>query len=847
MHSQVLTTARLGVIKGPETPPDDIKSEVAQVAQWFQVSLPGSVLQALSQNGVIEDPLKDFTARQLGWVAESRFLYLIPFKAQKRTKTLQNAFLVLEGLDTHARVYLNGRQVMRSSNALCRWEAEITPALRWGADNILIVVMDPLIPEKSDPNVDRAYDPMGHPERLGMRRCQMSFGWDSFPSLAGPGIRRGIRIDYRGPAWIEDVWIHTIYARPGAAYMELNWRVRSTTTRLEDPLRLTLRVDKNGVEEKFVVPVEKFKISTAGFGRGFYDASGTETITWASPPFWFPHTHGEPNLHEVEADLRYGGVLWDRRRERFGIRVVEIERKQGNLSRETMRLVINGSPIVVRGANWVPGDGLLLDTEPRRLESLLRKAKNLGINLLRVWGGGLYESEDFYRLCDEMGILVWQDFPFASGPYPAGDERFLANVKWEATDNVRRLRRHPSLALLCGNAAVRSAYFDTPDWNRRGPLDCEALFTEHLPALCAAEAPGVPYVEGSPSGGDYPNEPRIGDHHAWDWWMNIQAQDWVARLIPSFLSEFGVPTAPDPRTLEQYVTHRHHHLASGIAEHTIKHHQARMLKHLEAEEPRPEWDRFLARGWELQTRLLTDVIERLRAAPDECGGTLIWTLNESYPGFSFSLFDYAVRPKPAAVHVQQAYADILMRFVEDESPLELRVVNDRSVPLEGAVRVTLISLEGECLYEEELPVKVQARGMAVPWCEALEAHTHLPRTAFLVTARLEHADGVVRTHYYPVPVPKLLLPRAEVILTVRPGKSETALQFRSDQFVRWILVQTDAPGSSTALFGFDLVPGEPVVCNLSPKARSVRVSALSPGLKPQTIDLQEKQSIAWNE
>lgn len=847
MHSQLLCTARLGVVREPKGPMVDVKAEVAKVTEWYQVSIPGSVLGDLLQNGAIPDPYKDFNSRSLDWVAASRFLYVIPFRAQKKTRTLENAFLCLDGVDTAARAYLNGRLVMRPSDAFCRWEVDVTSAIRWGGDNLLVIVLDPLAAPRTIGSTLPTYDPMGHPQRLAIRRCQMGFGWDFVPPLAGQGLRREVRIDYRGSAWIDELWVHTIYARREAAYMEVKWKVRSVAARFEVPLRLTFKLDKAGEEQKIVVPIEKFRPGSDAMGGGFYEAWGAETVTWTNPPLWFPHTHGEPRLHPIEADLRSGGVLWHRQKERYGLRIVEIERKPGPYNRETMRILVNGVPVFARGANWVPSDAIRLDGAPDRLEHLLRKAKALRMNLLRVWGGGIYESEDFYRICDEMGILVWQDFPFAKGPYPVQDERFLATVNHEATDNIRRLRRHASLALLCGNSAVQKTYRETPEWNRRGPLECENLFTTILPRLCEAEAPGVPYLETSPSGGDDPNEPLKGDRHAWVWWTENRSHERATRPIPSFLSEFGVPTAPDPRTIEQYISHKHHHLASGIAEHTLKNHHAIMLKHIEAEDAKPDWDRYLTRGWEMQSRVVSDIIERLRVAPDECGGSLIWTLNEPFPGFSWSMLDWKLRPKPIAFRVQQSYADVVMRFVEEDSPLELRVMNDRAEPLVGELRVNLVSLDGEKLYQKEMSVEIGAREMAIPWREALEVHTHLPRNTFLVAARIEHEGGVIRAHHYPVPVASLLVPKGEVVLTVRPGKSETTMQFRSEKFVRWILLQSDAPGTGSALIGFDLVPGEPVICGLSPKAHRARVRALSPGLQPRTFELTEKQSYVWKD
>jgi beta-mannosidase len=848
MDIQAFSTARLGILREPRIPAPELKAEVASVTEWVAAALPGSVHQHLLQAGVISDPYKDFNARQAQWIEKARFIYLIPFKARPKTKSAQYAFLTLEGIDTFARVYLNGHLLTRLDNAFRSHEIEVTGPLRWDADNLLVLVLDPLIGTPSRETLQGLYDPHERPERLVTRRSQMAYGVGAPPHFLGPAIRGPVALEYRSTAWFEDIWVHTVYARPGAAYLEAHWRIRATQTVFPSPLRLAFTISHDGEPENHSVEPDNFRVVSGGRGTGYYEASGTVTLTPSDPQLWYPHTHGHPALYTLESELRTGAIVLDQSVRRFGIRTTELLHEKGTEGRHTLRLKFNGLPIRARGAVWMPADALSLYGERNTVEFLLKKARSLGLNLIRAWGGGVYESETFYDLCDTLGLLVWQDFPFARGGYPMDNHRLAGTVREEVVENLFRLRRHPCLALLCGNDECQLAYLETPQWRARGLLAGETWFTKELPNLCADHAPDVPYIPGSPHGSDQPNLPVEGDTHAWAWWRGRGTPAEITWPIPSFLSAFGVPAPPDPRTLDEFVSLDRRVLQGGIAHYALGRDHERMLAHQARETSTQDWDAFQMRSWELQARVVSDTFERLRVAPDECGGILAWALNDPFPGFGWGLFDWRRHARPVVSHLQNACSDLLIVFVEGlAGTMELRILNERSEAVEGDLRIRLLTLEGKTLHEEELHVEAGPQKVLTPWSRLVSGLTSRTHHSILLTAKLQVGDDSYRTHRFLVPIADLVLPLPAVLLTVRPADDETLVQFRSDRFVRWVLIQTDDPGTNRCLFGFDLLPGETVQCAISSECTQAQLTAVSPGLTPKLLDLTRQETYDWHD
>ncbi|MET8336398.1 glycoside hydrolase family 2 protein [Streptosporangium canum] len=640
-------------------------------------TVPGCVHTDLLAAGLIEDPYLDDNENRLTWIGRSDWDYETAFTWNADSH--DRADLLCEGLDTVATIELNGVAVAGVANQHRSYRFAVRELLREGENTLRVRFASPHAYAEAR-RAELGHRPGAYeaPYQF-IRKMACNFGWDWGPAVVTSGIWRPIGLHSWSGARLASV-------RPlvsGDGHVEVHVTVERAT---DAPVTVTAAVA--GVEREVRL--------AAG------EREAVLELRVEDPRLWWPRGYGAQDRYELV--VRLGEESWTGR---IGFRDVRLDR-----TGEGFTLVVNGVPVFVRGVNWIPDDCFPARVTRERLAERFGQATGANVNLLRVWGGGLYESEDFYDLADELGLLVWQDFPFACAAYPE-EEPFASEVEAEARENVARLSWRPSLMLWCGNNENLEGHADWGWQDRLGDRTWGAGFYHALlPAVLAELDPTRPYWPGSPYSGHpdlAPNDPARGTTHIWDVW-NREDYTRYGDYRPRFVAEFGFQGPPAHTTLRDAVSGE---LAADAP--LVLHHQkahegnAKLLRGLAEHLPRPEtFDDWHYLTQLNQARAVTFGIERFRSLAPYCAGTIVWQLNDCWPVTSWSAVDGDGRRKPLWYALRRVYADRLLT-VQDGA---VAVVNDGPQAWTGELELLRLGLGGEPLAKETAAVEVAPRSVA---------------------------------------------------------------------------------------------------------------------------------------
>ncbi|MET8715426.1 MULTISPECIES: glycoside hydrolase family 2 protein [Streptomyces] len=711
-------------------------------------AVPGCVHTDLLAAGLIDDPYLDDNEARLGWIGRTDWTYRTDFGWAADGHEFTD--LCFDGLDTVATVLLNGTRIGSTANQHRSYRFPVRPLLREGTNTLVVRFTAPYTYAEAlrDKLGDR---PGAYAEPYAfIRKMACNFGWDWGPTLVTSGIWRPVALE----SWTG----HRIAEVKAVGDLDGDGVPR---------LSLTLGVDRAGDG-----PLEA-SVEVAGERAVFTVPAGEDraavTLPVPGAAHWWPHSHGEQPLYDVT--VRLGEDAWNGR---TGFRGVALEH-------EAFRISVNDEPVFVRGVNWIPDDCFPARITRQRISDRLDQAIAAGVNLVRVWGGGLYESDDFYELCDEKGLLVWQDFPFACAAYPE-EQPLYDEVAAEARENLVRLAPHPSLVLWCGNNENLEGH---ADWGWQEELEGRtwghAYYHELLPALCAETDPSRPYWPGSPYSGSPelpPQDPTRGTVHLWDVWNRVDYTHY-ADTAHRFVAEFGFQGPPAHATLRRAVSGP---LSPGAP--LMTHHQKaedgdrKLLEGLGAHLPQPvsfdDWHWLTQLN---QARAVAFGIRHFRSHSPYCMGSIVWQLNDCWPVVSWAAVDGDGRRKPLWYALRAVYADRLMA-VRDGA---LHLVNDSALAWEGALRLTRRSLEGTVLAEETSAVATAVRGVTrVPLPPAIAEPDDSTRE--VLVAEL----GDLRVVEFYEEDTRLALPPARYDVTVTQG-DESGIGYRVTVTARTLL------------------------------------------------------------
>ncbi|MBQ1083725.1 glycoside hydrolase family 2 protein [Nocardiopsis sp. B62] len=670
-------------------------------------TVPGCVHTDLLDRGLIEDPYLDDNEDGLGWIGRTDWRYTRTLEGlDPSVGAAERVDLVCEGLDTVAEVRVGGREVGRTANMHRSYRFDVTGALAEGgpAPALDVVFASPY--RYAEGNRERmgalpgAYD---EPYQY-IRKMACNFGWDWGPTVVTSGIWRPIRLHAWSTARLASVR-PLVSVSEDASLGRVSAHVEVERTGPGADLPLTLTATVGGATTAV----------TLGPGR----TEAVLDLVVTAPALWWPRGHGDQPLHDLVVELSGAGPrtpLLDTWQRRIGFRNVAV-RSEPDHEGTGFAVQVNGRDVLVRGANWIPDDAFPSRIGRDRYRERIEQARDAGINLLRVWGGGMYESEDFYELCSERGILVWQDFLFACAAYPE-DEPLASEVEAEAREAVVRLAPHASLAVWCGN---NENIWGHEDWGWKERLDGRAwgagYYLDVLPRVVAELDPTRPYWPGSPYSegeGVHPNAPEHGTMHLWDVW-NQEDYTVYRDHRPRFAAEFGYQAPPAHATLRGAVT-----------DDPLTPTSPGVLHHQKAEDGNGKLARGLAahfgdREWEYddwhyltqvnQARALTVGIEHFRSTWPYCTGTVMWQINDCWPVTSWAAVDGAGRRKPLWYALRRVYADRVATV--QPTPEGLVVVLGNDTDEEWTTEVTLARRDtatGRALAASAHEVRVEPRG-----------------------------------------------------------------------------------------------------------------------------------------
>lgn len=610
--------------------------------------VPGSVYHDLLAAGRIPDPFYRDNETEALKLMEYDFHYSRAFQADGELLDCGAVLLRCEGLDTLAAVYINGAEAGRADNMHRVWEFDVKDLLREGENNIAVHFASPtkFIRESyaADP-ADGTADAMeGFPS---LRKAHCMFGWDWGPRLPDAGIWRDISLLGVDTARIRDVLVKQFH-EGGRAALEIDTHI----ARLTD------------------APAEVRVSVTAPDGTVLTGAGETCRIEVPDPRLWWPAGYGGQPLYRVEAELVSGGTRLDVWSRRIGLRTMTVSRVKSEHG-ESFSHCVNGVDVFAMGMDYIPEDSLLPRVTPERTRRLLEDARAANVNTIRVWGGGYYPDDYFYDICDELGLLVWQDFMFACAVYNLTDA-FEETITAEFVDNIRRLRSHPSLALWCGNNEMEQ-FAGSGMWIRamRQKSDYIKMFQYIIPKVLKAEDPQAFYWPSSPSsGGDFdePGDPSRGDVHDWDVWHGLKPFTDYRNYLFSYVSEFGFQSFPCMETIESFTLPEDRNIFSYIMEKHQRNATAngRIVTYLSQNYLYPATlDKLVYASQLLQAQAMQYGVEHWRRNRGRCMGAVIWQLNDCWPVASWAGIDYFGRWKALQYYARRFFAPVLVSCHEE--------------------------------------------------------------------------------------------------------------------------------------------------------------------------------------
>ena len=786
-------------------------------AGWHPAAVPGCVHTDLLKNGLIEDPFYRDNEKRLQWIGKTDWEYETTFRVAPELLARRHVELVFEGLDTYATVTLNGAPLLSADNMFRTWRADAKGALRAGDNTLRVVFRSPInevLPRMKALGYELpAPNDQGEKTSPHTRKAPYHYGWDWGPRFVTSGIWRPVRLE----AW-------------DAARLD---GVRFVQRRLaDDAAELTAEaevVSPGGAEATVVVEDVTDGRPAALARRRVRLAPGASKVAVGfripRPRRWWPNGLGAQNLYRLRARLVVSGAVSDEAASRVGLRTVELRQKRDAWGK-SFEFVVNGVPVFAKGGNWIPADSFPTRVTRERYRRLLGSARDANMNMLRVWGGGIYEADDFYELCDELGLMVWQDFMFACSMYP-GDPAFLESVRREAADNVRRLRNHPSIVLWCGNNEVETAWLHW-GWKQNLPAklwdDYRKLFHGVLPEVVAEHDPARAYWPSSPSSNleEDPDSQRAGDVHYWEVWHASKPFGEYERQFPRFMSESGFQSFPSIETVNAYTVPSDHDIQSPVMLAHQRHPRGNQLirEYMLREYPEPkDFESFLYVSQILQAEGIRTGAEHFRRSMPRNMGSLYWQVNDCWPVASWSGMDYFGRWKALHHYAARFYKDLLVSPREEDGRIEFHVVSDRTAATAAALSVSVLDFDGRRLYERRLPVEVKplasAVYLSVPKKELLAGAD--PRAVFIHCELTSGARTLADNRLFFEPYKNLRLPRPRISARVAGGGRALAVTVESDKLARGVRLSA---GGLEGAFGdnfFDLLPGRAVTVEFRPR------------------------------
>ena len=806
------------------------------VEQWHPAEVPGLVQMDLLRNKLIPDPFYRDNEKSLQWIGLTDWEYETEFDADPSTVARGHVDLQFAGLDTYADVYLNDAELLMADNMFRSWRLPVRDRLHAGKNTLRIVFHSPvmlMMPRVKAlpfrlPTVGQvqivseegiATDPY-------TRKSPYHYGWDWGPRYVTEGIWLPVKLI----AW-DDLRIDNFHIRQQKVSKdeaELWAEFDIVAAKSAD---VSLAVEHDATDGK--------RVLAAGQKSHLNEGLNHITIPFrlSNPSLWYPNGYGPQTLYKFSATLSAGKgrkpVIEDRAELRTGLRSLELRRQPDEWGK-SFTFVVNGIPVFAKGADVIPFDSFATRVTSAQHRQILQAARDAHMNMIRHWGGGYYESDDFYDICDELGIMVWQDFMFGGAMVP-GDLAFQENVREEVTQQVKRLRDHPSISIWSGNNEVETGwrywgdrvYFKetlTPPQRERVWQDYVVLFHDIIKSVVAENGPPVPYWPSSPSANfeDDPGGSRNGDMHYWSVWHALEPISEYTHQFPRFMSEYGFQSFPDIQTVRKFADPQDLDIISPVMQNHQKNvggnERIRTYVLREFREPK-DFESFLYVSQVMQAEAIKVGAEHLRRQRPRTMGSLYWQLNDCWPVASWSSIDYYGHWKALHYYARRFYDDLLVSPWEENGTLSIYVVSDRVRSSLDSLRLRVMDFHGKSILEKtqditvpELSSKVYATFSREELLKGTDA-----RHAFAVADLIEGGKVVSRNVFLFDRVRNLSLPSPSIKSEITAGNGNYVLTLQSPIMARHVYISFGDNDVDVSDNYLDLLPNEPITLQVKSK------------------------------
>jgi len=649
--------------------------------KWHKAKVPGNNFTDLLNHKFIEDPFYKSNEKKITWVIENDWTYRSTFTVKNTSLIKRNQILSFFGLDTYAEIYLNDSLILETNNMFKTWDVDVSELLK--KENVLIAKFNSNIKIEKQKEKKLGYILPGG-QRVFSRKAGFHYGWDWGPKITPSGIWRKVMLTSWDACRIRDIYIVQNDLTDSLARITANIEIES-----QDEKEVKIKTYNNSSKDIKLKPgINKISIN----------------INILNPEFWWPNGYGNQKLYHIPISICDENTVIDSQTKKIGLREIQLVTKDSTNNHE-FYFMINGKPMFMKGANYIPQDNLQNRITDTHYHDILKDVVDANMNMLRVWGGGIYEENIFYDLCDSLGILVWQDFMFACAMYPS-DSLFIQNVKEEAIQNVKRLRNHACIALWCGNNE------NSEGWHRWGWQDSftkeqknqiwegyKKLFKETLPEIVELNSQSD-YWESSPKyGRGNPKHQYEGDAHYWGVWHDAEPFEIFEEKVPRFMSEFGFQSFPQISTIATFSDTSEWSLDSESMKNHQKHPRGNSLiiEYMQREYHMPnDFNKFIYTTQLLQAEGMRIGLEVHRRSRPYCMGSLYWQLNDCWPGISWSSRDYNGNWKALHYVVKKVFNPIVLSiYKNDKNKINVYGISDLNKDLNDSLIIKIGNMNGD--------------------------------------------------------------------------------------------------------------------------------------------------------
>ena len=799
---------------------------------WYDAEIPGSVQADLIRHGVLPDPFYGSNEKNIQWVEDKDWDYINSFIVNADQLKYDDAYIFFEGLDTHTDVFLNGAKILKTENMFVGHKVSVKKLLKEGENRLQIRFYSPInkmMPARESFGFEYPAGNDHRKEKLSIynRKAPYHFGWDWGIRIVQMGIWKPITLNFYNKARIDDYYVKQSFVSKEKAnidnIIEVHSRIKTNAT-----ISIGYTLNRNNKIPETIAELKQLQLASIDVKLELGDNLFSLPSTIDNPQLWMPVNWGEQNLYDFYVIVVIDDEIVAVKDVRTGLRTIRHIAKEDE-NGKSYYFEVNGIPIFAKGTNYIPGEIFTHKQDAKFYETLFDNITGGNMNFVRVWGGGIYENEEFYRQADERGIVVWQDFIFGCTAYPS-DDYFLSNVKQEAIYNIKRLRNHASLAFWCGNNEILEGL---KYWGWQKDVTGEIMnqwfegynktFRELLPSLLDEFDGTRNYVHGSPDVANWgrPELFNSGDVHDWGLWYGELPFEALAERLPRFASEFGFQSFPEMKTIKTFAEPDQWELESEV----MKVHQkastgnSLIKKYMDMYYHEPNnFEDFVYLGLVMQGNGMEESVEAMRRGRPYCMGALYWQINDCWPVVSWSSIDYYNNWKAQHYRMRDVFAPLALGVEFKDGRLNYYTMSDYlndTDNLNLVVRIIDFSKGVTKQITEIVSAKandskiVKTLDIAELVSDSKKAHT-------MINAYLTDSKGnlISKKDYFFNWPNKLDLPETEVKTSVKYADGEYKVTLSSKKLAKDVFIEIPIMGAQFSDNFIDLMPNEKVTITI---------------------------------